>query len=61
MVPRKEQMNEKDKIVTLTHLEDGWLVKDVAAKFNVDRTTIFRLKKKAENMEPGQYAPKRKT
>ena len=30
MVPRKGQMNEKDKIVALTHLEDGWLVKDVS-------------------------------
>ena len=53
-------MNEKDKIVALTNLEDGWLVKDVAAKFGVDRSTIFRLKKKAEKMTPGQYAPKRK-
>ena len=33
MPPRKSdkpQMNEKDKIVALTHLEDGWKIAEVA-------------------------------
>ena len=33
MPPRKAdkpQMNEKDKIVALTHLEDGWKIAEVA-------------------------------
>ena len=48
MVPCMVQMNKKDKIIVLTNLEDGWLIKDLAAKFCVDRTTIFHVKKKAE-------------
>ena len=63
MAPRhgeKRQMTEKQKIVALTNLEDGWKIQDVAAKFGVDRKTIWRPKKKAEKLEPGEYAPKRK-
>ena len=41
MVPRKVQMNEKDKIVALTHLEDGWL-KDKLQDKHVTNLRVFR-------------------
>ena len=41
MVPRKGQMNEKDKIVALTHLEDGWL-KDKLQDKHVINLRVFQ-------------------
>ena len=59
-VERKRQLTQPQKIVALTHLQDGWMVKDVPEKFGVDRTTITRLKNKAANLWEGEFAPKRK-
>ena len=59
-VERKCQLTQPQKIVALTHLQDGWMVKDVPEKFGVDGTTITRLKNKAANLREGEYAPKRK-
>ena len=53
------QLTHVQRAVALTLLETSMQL-EVAKRFNVDVSTIKRLKTRAKNMAPGELAPRRK-